>query len=226
MSIRVQSVPGEYYHIYNRGVEKRVVFDNQHDYQRFLLLLLLANDTTSVDINQSIRDFSIPELIKRSRKPLVSVYAYSLLPNHFHLLMSSNVERGIGKFKQKVSTGYTMYFNIKNERTGSLFQGKYKIKHAAKNEYLKYLFEYIHLNPVRKKFDMIDSSRVESLINEVESDPGTSLSVYSGNESGRISDSVLDKTLFKELFPSYKKHYQSLCRWKGLSFEEGPTFLK
>ena len=118
-----------------------------------------------------------------------------------------------------------MYFNKKNERSGSLFQGKYKIKHLTDDRYLKYLFEYIHLNPIREEFDIIESGVVESLIEQLESNPWTSLSVYSGKEYGRLSESILDKTLFEELFGSYEQHYQSLCNWKEAFHEEGSTFL-
>lgn len=220
VSIRVQSVSDEYYHVYNRGVDKRVVFADQHDYRRFLLLLLLSNDVTSVEIARSIRDFSISELIQKPRQPLVLISAISLLPNHYHLLVSPVVDGGVSKFMQKVATGYTMYFNKKSERSGALFQGKYKIKHAEEDRYLKYLFEYIHLNPIREEFDIINSNQVESLIKKAESNPWTSLSVYSSGESCRLLDSVLDKALFSELFDSYKQHYQSMCSWRADSFEE------
>lgn len=219
MSLRIQSVSNEYYHLYNRGVEKRVIFNNEHDYQRFLLLLLLANDVASVDIRRSIRDHSVLELIQKQRKPLVSIYAFSLLSNHYHLLISPKVDLGVSKFMQKVSTGYTMYFNSKNERSGALFQGKYKIKHAAEERYLKYLFEYIHLNPIREQFDETAAGQVGSLISKVESNPWTSLAVYAKDQAGRLSDSVVDKTLFYEMYPSYQFHRNSLCDWKGEAFD-------
>ena len=115
---------------------------------------------------------------------------------------------------QKVATGYTMYFNTKNERSGALFQGKYKIKHIEEDIYLKYLFEYIHLNPIREEFDTIDQSLVDSLIEKLERNPLSSLSVYSGSEENRLAGSVLDKKLFEELFPSYMHHRLALLDWK------------
>lgn len=115
---------------------------------------------------------------------------------------------------QKVATGYTMYFNKKYERTGVLFQGKYKIKHAEDDRYIKYLFEYIHLNLIREEFDLIDPDSVGALIERLEKDQRSSMSVYSGHEEGRLSDSVLSKKLFAELFPSYNQHRQSLKDWK------------
>lgn len=229
MTVRVQSIPDEHYHVYNRGVDKRVIFNDSHDYQRFLLLLLLSNDDVQIEVGQSVRDYSIPELIKRSREPLVSISAFSLLPNHYHLLISPVMEGGISKFMQKVATGYTMYFNKRNERSGALFQGKYKIKHAEDERYLKYLFEYIHLNPIREEFDIISTSLSGTMIEKVEKDPRTSLSVYCGNEEGRLSESVLNKKLFEELFSSYNQHRRLLKSWKEEPYdvpEGGRTSFK
>jgi REP element-mobilizing transposase RayT len=215
MTLRIYSVINQYYHVYNRGVEKREIFNDQYDYQRFLLLLLLSNDTTSVNITHSIQDHPISELIMIPRSPLVSLCAFSLLANHYHMLVSPVVDGGVSKFMQKVATGYTMYFNNRNERSGALFQGKYKIKHVEDDRYLKYLFQYIHLNPIREEFNIIDTNKAASLIEKAEINPWTSLSVYSGKQGGGLSDSVLNKNLFEELFASYQNHRQSLQDWKG-----------
>lgn len=229
--MRIQSVLDQYYHVYNRGVEKRDIFNDKYDYQRFLLLLLLSNNTASVDVANSIRDHSIQELIKIPRSPLISIYAFSLLPNHYHLLVSPAVEGGVAKFMQKVATGYTMYFNKKSERSGALFQGKYKIKHIVEERYLKYLFEYIHLNPVREEFDAVDTGQVDSIVEKAANNPWSSLSAYSGKETGRLSDAVLNKSLFLEVHSSYEQHQESLCNWKKDYFqksnkiEEGRTFF-
>lgn len=214
MSLRVQTASNEFYHVYNRGVDKRVIFNDERDYQRFLLLFLLANDVTSVDVRQAIRDFTIPELVKRERKQLVSIYAFSLLSNHFHLLLSPKVDLGVSKFMQKVATGYTMYFNSKNERSGALFQGRYKIKHAEEEKYVKYLFEYIHLNPIREDFNKANSDQVSSLVDKAEKNPWDSLGVYRGKVVNCLADSVLDKSVFYDLHPSYEFHRQALCDWR------------
>jgi len=71
------------------------------------------------------------------------------MPNHIHLLVREKEEQGISKFMQKLMTGYTMYFNKRHERTGALFQGKFKATHANEDRYLKYLTSYIHLNPIK-----------------------------------------------------------------------------
>lgn len=150
-----QFVLGHFYHIYNRGVEKRNVFLNDRDYWRFLQALLLFNDkNSSAHIiselekrNQSPTLKTISEL-GSERNPLVRILCYSLMPNHYHLLIEEIGDKGISTFMHKLGTGYTNYFNIKNERVGSLFQGKFKVILIKDEEYLTHLSRYIHLNPV------------------------------------------------------------------------------
>lgn len=138
----------EFYHIYNRGNDKRIIFFDESDRQRFQLLLYVANSEMPVQITRQGRTLTDLFLIERG-EPLVDIGAYCLMPNHFHLLLRERKEGGISMFMQKVLTGYTMYFNKKNERIGALFQGKFRATHVHRDEYLKYLFAYIHLNPVK-----------------------------------------------------------------------------
>jgi putative transposase len=79
----------------------------------------------------------------------VAIGAYVLMPNHFHILVREIKKGGISMFMEKLQTGYSMYFNKKNDRVGSLFQGRFKAQHVAHDGHLKYLFAYIHLNPIK-----------------------------------------------------------------------------
>src|SRR3989338_5492140 len=134
--------PGEFYHIYNRGTEKRKIFLSARDHERFLSLLYLANGEERVDMKRQGRTLS--ELMLQDKgKKLVEVCAYCLMPNHFHLILKEIDEGGISKFMQKIITGYTMYFNKNYERSGALFQGKFKSEHAKNDRYLKYLIAYL-----------------------------------------------------------------------------------
>ncbi len=212
MSRNLKFSVGEYYHVYNRGVEKRIIFNNEYDYQRFLLLLLLVNDEKSVDVQLLSRDYSILELISQKRKPIVSVISFCLMHNHYHLILKETSEAGISKFMHKLGTGYTLYFNAKNNRSGSLFQGTYKAKHAEDDRYLKYLFEYIHLNPIREyleKGGLVKDDLIKTLIDN----PNTSLRVYSGAEKGRLAEALLNKTDFYTLFSSFSEHTKKLLQW-------------
>jgi putative transposase len=151
---------GEYYHIYSRGTDKRIIFKEHHDYRRFKALLYVCNSVDPVDINKHFREGrTFIELFKIQQKnTLVDIGAYCLMPNHFHLLIREKTEGGITKFMMKILTAYSMYFNKKNDRTGALFESKFKAKHANSDEYLKYLFAYIHLNPIK----IIDSGWKEN----------------------------------------------------------------
>jgi putative transposase len=147
MSRKTILAPGEYYHIYNRGTDKRKVFMTQQDYKRFLALLYVCNGTNPVSIN--FRG-STSEIFGWDRgKSLVKMCAYCLMPNHFHILVQETENGGISKFMQKLITGYTMYFNKIRERSGSLFQGRFRASHIDNDKYFSYIVSYIHLNPIK-----------------------------------------------------------------------------
>ena len=175
MKRKVKFIPEHYYHIYSRGVEKRKIFLDDNDYLRFLLLLYLTNSTENIRLSNYFRMYkkekdknktktseqpkgllkkvkrNIYELFTIPRKEtLVSIITYCQMPNHFHLLIREKKEGGIPKFMGKLLTSFSKYFNIKYERSGSLFVNPFKAKHIdlTKN-YFNYLFAYIHLNPVK-----------------------------------------------------------------------------
>ncbi len=137
---------GEFYHVYNRGVEKREIFKDNNDRERFLRLLYVANATKNFEF-RDINDLPLKKINRGDQ--LVAIGAYCLMPNHFHLLVKETVKGGISLFMGKFCTGYSMYFNKRHKRVGPLFQGRFKAQHANRDEYLKYLFAYIHLNPIK-----------------------------------------------------------------------------
>jgi len=147
---RLQFAEEEFYHIYNRGVDKRVIFSGQADYDRFEAYLYILNDTESPRAANFFNGRRNEELYSSARtQQLVAIGAYCLMPNHFHILLTPLIENGVSKFMQKLQTAYTMYFNEKYVRNGSLLQGTFKAEHADRDEYLKYLYAYIHLNPAK-----------------------------------------------------------------------------
>lgn len=149
-------VTGEYYHLYNRGIDKRVIFKSQGDYRRFMMLLYIANnqDVLKIDNLTNILHKNYEEImIMEKGKPLVSIGAWCLMSNHFHLLVRQEIDGGITKFMRKLGTGYSMFFNIKYERQGALFGGPFKSKCIKVDDnYLQQLLAYIHLNPLDLKF--------------------------------------------------------------------------
>ena len=129
--------------MFNRGVDKRTVFQDKADYARFHLSLQLFNSR-----NQSGGIYELhwnPEWIKK-QKPLVHIHAYCLLNNHFHLLATQVVNGGLSEFMKRLGGGYTSYFNERYDRSGALFQGNYKRVLCEDNEQLLYLAAYINLN--------------------------------------------------------------------------------
>lgn len=140
--------PEEWYHCYNRGVDKRKVFENRRDYDRFLETLYLCNDTETFH-RDNLRNKSHTEIFEiPRRKELVHIGTYCLMPNHFHLLLQERVPNGIIKFMHKLGTAYTMYFNVRRERVGGLFVKPFRSRHVAEEFYFRHVAQYIHLNPV------------------------------------------------------------------------------
>jgi REP element-mobilizing transposase RayT len=132
----------EYYHIYNRGVDKRSIFEKPQDLVRFLIIM---EEFNNIELTGSVRDSSK----NRSSAPgerLVEFIAYCLNQNHYHFLIRPLVDQGIQKFMHRLSTGYTNYFNDTQKRSGSLFQGRYKAVHVETSEYLLHLSAYMNLN--------------------------------------------------------------------------------
>jgi putative transposase len=151
MSNRIPIEIGEWYHCYNRGVDKRKVFASTKDYERMLLLMYAANATKGRRASNAHRIPLHRVLHKDSmqdRSPLVEVGAYSLMPNHVHFILKEVEEGGVATFMQRVFTGYTMYFNRKTQRTGALFAGTYKSKHLSSDRYFKHAINYVHMNPI------------------------------------------------------------------------------
>jgi len=146
MERKIEIAVGEYYHIYNRGVEKRNIFLDKSDRERLMRLLYIANGHKPF-IFRLVQGLPLDKIDIGERK--VAIIAYVLMPNHFHLLVKESIENGTSEFMEKLLTGYAMYFNKKYERVGPLFQGTFKAEHADRDEYLKYLFAYIHLNPIK-----------------------------------------------------------------------------
>ncbi len=146
---REKPVNDAVYHIYNRGVEKRTIFLNTSDYLRFTHSLYLFNTREpTTNMAEHLRSASFEVGLRRNIEELVEIYAFCLMPNHFHLMVKQVATDGITRFMRKLGTGYTNYFNLKYERVGALFQGIYKAAPIVKEEHFLYLPYYIHANPL------------------------------------------------------------------------------
>jgi len=154
MSIRtIQFTNDEYYHVFNRGVDKRIIFNTQEQQAYFLSRLQLLNSTDSRKYITNKRSRFKNKDILGEGEDLVSIVAYCLLPNHYHLLLKQNVDNGISQFMQRLGTAYTMFFNQQENRSGGLFQGKFKAAHLSGEFALPVLSAYINLNYAHHKID-------------------------------------------------------------------------
>src|SRR3989344_5467748 len=138
---------GEYYHIYNRGVEKRSIFESRWDYLRLLETIEFYRKFPLPAKLSDFRRGIIKLKKKEDQKEIVKILAYCLMPNHFHLLIQQLEENGITQFMRKLSDSYTRFYNTKHDRVGPLFQGTFKAKLVESDEYLLQLSKYIHRNP-------------------------------------------------------------------------------
>lgn len=137
--VRYQA-PNTFYHVYNRGHNKDLLFADAHDYQYFRFLLE--------------RCFGPAQLKSQDAKPFpwfgdrVVINAFCLMPNHFHLLLhQGGDETAISKAMQSLATTYSMYFNRKHQRRGSIFESVFKASPVFNDSYLQHITRYIHLNP-------------------------------------------------------------------------------
>jgi putative transposase len=148
---------GNYYHIYNRGTEKRSIFLNKKDYERFMRAMFLfqwGNNVRNIfrlsaKLEQPGRLLNILQDVQEqlTGERLVRIICFCLMPNHFHLLIEECAEGGVSKYMSRLGNSYTKYFNIKYERRGYLFGSAYHSVLIDENNYLLYLSRYIHRNP-------------------------------------------------------------------------------
>jgi len=159
---------GEYYHIFNRGMNKQSIFIDRFDYARFLFTILyFQSPIIFQNLGRFVRVFvkhSVFNILQKQvdevvENRYVEVVAFCLMPNHFHLILKEEEEGGIAKYMQRALNSYTKYFNTRYKKSGHLFQGPYKAVHVENNTQLLHLSAYIHKNPIElpkwkgKEFD-------------------------------------------------------------------------
>lgn len=139
-------INGQFYHVYNRGVEKRRIFENRRTYTRFLQAI---NYYRLAGPKPKFSNFIKYKLFKPDPdKKIVEIICYCLMPNHFHFLLKQLKENGISEFISKLTNSYTKYYNVKFNRIGPLLQGQFKAVLIESDEQLVHVSRYIHLNPI------------------------------------------------------------------------------
>jgi putative transposase len=209
---KISFIEGEYYHIYNRGNSKQRIFRDKSDYVRFIGLLFACNSSENFKIDNLNKKESLLNALRGNQ--IVYIGAYCLMPNHFHILITDVGEGNISKFMQKLITAYVMYYNKKYQRTGSLFEGKFKAEHANPDRYLKYLFSYIHLNPIKliePKWKEKGIQNKYKVIKYLEQYQYSSYLDYLGIE--RHEKIIIDKNYFPDYFPTKKDFQREIFEW-------------
>ena len=184
----------QYYHVYNRGVEKRLIFLSNHDYSRFVDTLfhyLITNEKYTLTLDSTKKSAESAEAASEvvSEKGFVrpvELLAYCLKPNNFHLELKQRIDGGISRYIHRVVTSLTNYFNKKNERVGPLLQGRFKYKRIESEEQMIYVSKYIHRNPINPEEAQLTTT--DNLLNY----PWSSLPSYvSGQKDLLYKDSIL-----------------------------------
>ena len=153
---KLELTTGEYYHVFNRGVGKKKIFCDNRDKIRFLFLVLYHQSPStfynlsrqvSYFVKHQVFNISIEEIGGIVSGRFVSVVAFALMENHFHLILRQEQDGGVSKYMQKIGNSCAKYFNTKYKEVGHLFQSPFKAVHLESNEQLLYASAYIHRNP-------------------------------------------------------------------------------
>lgn len=174
-SRKVEFVQGQYYHIYNRGVGRQAVFLEDENYV-----------------------FALQRIKKYANAFDIAIVAYCLMPNHYHFLVRQDGPRPAGLLPQRVFNSYTKAFNKRYERTGTLFEGRFKAIHVDKDEYLLHLCRYIHANPVK-----------HGLVLELEEWPYSNYHEWIEVRAGTL----VDRVFVQERFPEPQAYVQFVLNY-------------
>lgn len=208
---------GLIYHIFSKSIAGYKVFRKRGDYDRFLSMLKFyqfSSPPVKFSVYQAMDDQELYyEKYLKNNEHLVEIIAYCIMPTHFHLVLKQLLTNGITIFMKNLLDSYSRYFNIKNNRKGPLWQGRFKSVYVDKNEYLLHLTRYIHLNPVSDSLveEPVDwgYSSYREYIQEV------------GNGICNFSDYItLTPDKYREFVLSRKDYQRELTRIKHLIIEE------
>lgn len=212
---KIRFVNGEFFHVYNRGVDKRKIFLDDGDCLRFLKELKFFN-TESPSWISTIDEKRLPT---GPEDRIVDIVCYCLMPNHYHLLLRSRVENGITKFMRKLNTGYTVYFNIKHQRVGRLFENRFKAVHIDADLYFRHLTRYIHLNPLDLYQSGWREGKIENLRLALEYLESYRWSSYTNYVPRFKSDGIINSEFLAEIFKG-ENYRDFVADWTSRGLEE------
>lgn len=194
-------VTGEIYHVFNRGIAKQPTFTDLREHKRAIKIIdYYRLDSPPVKLSRYLTLPKDAQDLVTSRlqdlSELVEIYAFCLMPNHFHFLLKQIASNGISRFLAQFQNSYTRYFNTKHERDGALFLDQFKSVRVESEEQLTHVSRYIHLNPY--------SSFVVKTIEDTLNYPWSSLPEYiSGQSKFCCTDLVLSQFKDRESYKSF-----------------------
>lgn len=194
-------INGEYYHLFNRTINKEHLFTRDSDCKRFLITLSYyqyINPPLRLSYFLSFGYDKRQEINSRLEKSekLAEIISFCLMPNHYHLLLKQVAENGISNFARLFQNSFTRYFNTKHTRSGYLFEGQFKAVRIEDNEQLLHLNRYIHINPY--------VSFVVKSFGELEAYPYSSLPEYLDKRQSNLSN----KEIILPQFPNLNSYKQ------------------
>jgi len=143
----------EYYHVFNRSIERQPIFTNRREYSRGILAFdfyRFANPSLKLSKALTLEVEAKEEFFRKLKtkdRKLVEIISYCLMPNHFHFLLKQKLDNGVVKFMSNFTNSYTRYFNTRHKRIGPVLQGGFKAVWIETDEQLIHVSRYIHLNP-------------------------------------------------------------------------------
>lgn len=210
-------VSGQFYHVFNRGVDQRPTYRGFSDYHRFLKTINFYRfSSPQIKLSYFLRQskkirVDFLNKLTLSKKFLVEIFAFCFMPNHFHFLIQQIANNGLSNFLRLCQNSYTKYFNTKNHRSGALFQGQFKAVRLETEEQFIHLSRYIHLNPY--------TSYVVKSLDQLFSYPWSSLPEYLSIDVKRKVDelNIVDKSIILNQFKSidnYKKFIRNQAKYQ------------
>lgn len=212
-----------YYHAFNRGVDKRQIFMDDEDYRRFLHNMYEFNTPEKAPpyMNRKKGDSVSPSSStighrKSNSQRIVEIVSFCLMPNHFHFILKPLVEGGLTLFMKKLGIGYVKYFNLKYERSGVLFQSRFKSVLVTSDSQMMHLARYIHiLNPGELAEPKIREGIVENSAGLQEFIKNYKWSSYLDYIGQKNYPSLINKKLISGYFGSERKFEKFSLSWKN-----------
>jgi len=210
----------EFYHVFNKSIAHQPIFDNTDNLKKIIIIINYYRYKQKIKLSKF---YLLPnriqnEYIEEAHKglPLVEIYSFTFMPNHYHFLLKQLQDKGISKFISDVQNSFAKNFNLINDRNGSLFQTGFKSRRIAYEEDFFHISRYIHLNPVTSNIIKF---------NELIDYPYTSLNWYSNNNLNKFVNTEYLLNHFQNLSNYIKflenqvEYQQKLKRIKDLLIE-------